>query len=296
MTNQQAKGIWQYLDKTSDIEEGNTPLVKVENIYFKCEYENPSGSVKDRGIAYQVSKLKEKGVRETVISSSGNAAISAASYCQYAGINLVIFISPSINRQKLKRLTSLGFKIIVTKRPISQAIRYAKTKNAYNLRQSKDKNAQLGYQTLGLEIAEQLPSVEAIFFPVSSGATLIGTISGLKKQSKFPAIHAAQTESVCPIASAFDRGVGKTTSSIADGIVARFTPLKNQVIAIIRESQGHGWVIGDSKIEEAANWLRKHNLICSYEGALALAAYLKAKEAGYKYKKPLCILTGKFYE
>ena len=125
-----------------------TSLEKREGIFFKCEYENPAGSVKDRGIVYQVSCLKTKGVRKAVISSSGNAAISAIHYCQQAGIDLTVFISPKINKEKLKILEKSYCQIVKTEKPISNTVKYSRKSAAANLRQSTDPNAVIGYEAI----------------------------------------------------------------------------------------------------------------------------------------------------
>src|SRR4030042_3312682 len=112
MSKQEIKGIWKYEDYFPPIKdvnkvtlgEGKTRLIDIDNVYFKLEYENPTGSVKDRGFAYQIAKLKEKGINKAVISSSGNAAISVANYCKLANIELTVFVGRNINKRKLKIL------------------------------------------------------------------------------------------------------------------------------------------------------------------------------------------------
>src|SRR3989338_2581237 len=102
-------GIWYFHRRLPEVTPGNrlslgegkTPLVCINGIAFKCEYKNPTGSVKDRGLSFQISKLWEQKGKQAVISSSGNAAISAAAYCRLAGIKLTVFVSPGINRGKL---------------------------------------------------------------------------------------------------------------------------------------------------------------------------------------------------
>ena len=62
-------GIWQYAQQLKplvkskfrlSLNEGHTELIKIDNIYFKREDQNPTGSVKDRGIAFQISFLMQK--------------------------------------------------------------------------------------------------------------------------------------------------------------------------------------------------------------------------------------------
>ncbi len=276
---------------------GQTQLKQVEGIYFKCEYENPTGSHKDRAMAYQVSKLEEKGIKKAVISSSGNAAISASHYCRLAGIKLTVFVSPKIKSQKLNQLKKLSCQIISTLKPISSAFQFAKTNQAFNLRQSKDENALIGYMTLPCELIETGINIDAIFLPVSSGATVCGMVRGYQKAGKkLPAIHVVQTEAVHPLSSLFDKKYSETKNSLADAIVAKYSPLYAEIIEYVKKSKGFGWVISDQEMIVAQKWLLQNDLHCSYEGAAALAALWKAEKQGMKYHHPVCILTGKNYE
>src|SRR3990167_3121439 len=140
MTGQSGLGIWKYqqyfpkplLSVCLTLNEGDTAFKKIDGILFKCEFENPTGSVKDRGMAYQISALASQGTKKAVISSSGNAAISAAYYCQSANINLTVFVSSHINAKKLAILEKLDCRIIQTKKPVSGAFRYAKENKTFN--------------------------------------------------------------------------------------------------------------------------------------------------------------------
>ncbi|MBI5452751.1 PLP-dependent lyase/thiolase [Candidatus Gottesmanbacteria bacterium] len=271
------------------------PVEKIENIYFKCEYFNLSGSVKDRGISFQVEKVLQSDAKSAVISSSGNAAISAAYYCQMAGIDLQVFVSPKVNQAKLNILEKLGCKVTKTVKPISAAIKYAKENKSANLRQSTDPNAIFGYENIAYELNEQVPGIDAIFLPVSSGTTLAGIACGFRKIGYLPSFHLVQTEAVHPLASLFDHKFIPRKESLADAIVAKFTPRHDEILEIINKSKGFGWVISDKEMRNARHWLLLHDLNCSYEGAAALAAFWKAKKSGFKYHKPVCLLTGRFY-
>jgi len=275
--------------------EGNTPLIVIDGIYFKCEFKNPTGSHKDRGFAIQIAKLKKNGIQTAVISSSGNAAISAANYCKLAGIGLTVFVSPHIDKNKLAVLEKLDCKIIKTKKPVSEAVKYAQEFNAYNLRQSQDPIAPSGYEAIATEIIEEIIP-DAVFIPVSSGTTLVGVASGFRKQKSRVQIHAVQTDVVHPICGLFDHDFKQTEAkSLADAIVAKYTPREDEVANIIKETSGFGWVISNEEMKKARKWLLFHDLNCSYEGAAALAALWKAKNKDYNFQNPVCILTGKYY-
>lgn len=276
--------------------EGNTPLVKLGDIYFKCEFQNPTGSHKDRVFAYQITKLKGNGITKATISSSGNAAISAANYCKLAGIDLTVFVSPNINTNKLKVLENLGCRIIKTPKPVSDSIKYAKAHGVYNLRQSTDPNAPYGYQSIADEIIESKIMPDAVFVPVSSGTALVGISHGFDKLKLTIPLHAVQTDSVHPIAGVFDQKFQEMQEkSLADAIVARFTPRESEAVNVIRKTKGWGWVIGNEEMLKGREWLLSHHLDCSYEGGAVLAALWKARKQGFKFKTPVCLLTGKYY-
>lgn len=275
---------------------GKTPLIKIDGVYFKCEFANPTGSHKDRALAYQITKLQEKDIREAVISSSGNAAISAAYYCKLAGIKLNIFISTTINKNKRKVLKDLNCNIFQTPKPVSASIKFAGKKNVFNLRQSTDPNALIGYESIAKEIIDEKIMPDAFFLPVSSGSTLVGVSAGFEKLGYDVPIHAVQTDAIHPIAGVFDKDFQATgKKSLADAIVAKYTPRESEAIKIIKQTNGWGWVINKDEMEKARSWLLSHHLDCSYEGAAALAALWKSKKQGYKFKNPVCLLTGKYY-
>jgi threonine synthase len=303
MITNQNKGLWQYESLLPAVKhenqitlgEGNTNLIKKHGVYFKCEFENPTGSIKDRSIAYQISHLKEIGMKKAVISSSGNAAIAAAAYCKKAAIQLSVFVSPNININKLAVLKTFSCEINSTLKPISDAYKYAEKNKMYNLRQSKDLWAVYGYETIAFEIDRDTKEIDAMFIPVSSGTSFIGIAQGFGKLDRIPALHVVQTERNHPIAAIYDSDFTNRNSSLADGIVARITSREKEIHEWVTQSKGSGWVISDAQMRIAHAKLNEYGLSCSYEGAAAYAALLKSKKNGYDFKNPVCILTGKYY-
>ncbi|MFN0602783.1 pyridoxal-phosphate dependent enzyme [Facklamia hominis] len=87
---------------------------KLENeIYIKCEDENPTGSIKDRSIWYMIKDIidlnnEDQTLIHFVIASSGNAGISLAYLCQILGHECTIFVSKNIEKSKMRILNKLG--------------------------------------------------------------------------------------------------------------------------------------------------------------------------------------------
>ena len=81
-----------------------TPLTKIDHLYFKREDQNITGSAKDRVIPQIIKFIAKNNFKEAVISSTGNAAISAQYFCDKFNIPLKIFVSSKTNPNKLKLL------------------------------------------------------------------------------------------------------------------------------------------------------------------------------------------------
>ena len=82
---------------------------------------------------------------------------------------------------------------------------------------------------------------------------------------------------------------------VADAVVAKTMPRENELLNILRESKGTGWVIGNTEMQYSLTELHKANLITSYEGAAAFAAVEKARVKGLTLGKTAVLLTGKYY-
>ncbi len=309
------------------LNEGSTPCtdcqslsakLNLEKLYLKREDMNPTGSFKDRSLAYQMSYYYQQRKKEFVISSSGNAAISAARYSLLFQCLIHIFVSKNIPLEKLKRLLETcnidefdrslllsdkkesiikdHFCLYFSKRPKSDSIKFKnKNKDAVYLRGSRNDTAITGFTTLSYELNNQAGDADSIFIPCSSGTSSIGIFEGyndLKLQS--PSIHIVQTAKIYPIAGNFDKNFNKAPKSTASAISDRVSHRKEQVIKIVKETNGFGWVMDDSKIGIAQDILKSFCQInASSDAALSLAALQKALKSGYNIKRPILILSGK---
>lgn len=262
-----------------------TPLINLGNVYFKREDFNLTGSAKDRSLEMQVKYLASENYLSAVISSTGNAAISAQYFCQKYGINLTIFVSPHTDKSKLKLIANY----IVSNNPISDAFKFAKKNRSYLLRQSTDPIALTGYGKIATEIIKQLPQVSSIFVPVGSGTTLLGISQKLPKSIP---IFGVQPASHCPISSIFDHDYIPENITITDALGVKLLPLKNKVITAIKEHRGQGIVVQNKEVVQTQNYLKSNNIITSAEGALTLAGLNKIKSQYDIGLFPVVILTG----
>ena len=261
-----------------------TPLTKIDNLYFKREDLNPTGSAKDRALPYQIQNLFDNNFKSAVISSTGNAAISASFYCQKANIPLTIFVSPNINKNKLALIKG---NIISSLKPISDAIKFSKSNNSYLLRQSTDHSAQVGYGQIAKEILSELSQITSLFVPVGSGTTLLGIAKILPTNVKIFAVQPASNPTIC---SAFNPDYTLESETITDALSVKYLPLKKEIIDEIKKHNGSGIIVKNSDTLNCLDYIKQFN--ASPESALTLAAFYQAQKNFDIGDYPVIVLTG----
>jgi len=180
---------------------GNTPLVKINSlsqesgatILGKCEFMNPTSSVKDR-IAFNMinEALKSGDINEktTIIEpTSGNTGIGLAAICAARGLNLILTMPESMSIERRKILTHLGAKLVLTPadKGMGGAIEKANTlekelSNAKVLQQfNNPHNPDIHRKTTAIEILDDTKGDLDIFVAaIGTGGTLTGTGEVLK--------------------------------------------------------------------------------------------------------------------
>ncbi|RLA68935.1 MAG: cysteine synthase A, partial [Epsilonproteobacteria bacterium] len=207
----------------NNIEEliGNTPLVRINTlsketgttILGKCEFMNPTSSVKDRIAANMINEaLKSGSIDEntTIIEpTSGNTGIGLAAICAAKGLKLLLTMPESMSIERRKILTHLGAKLVLTPAAagMSGAIERAdeleqELKNAKVLQQfNNPDNPDIHRKTTAVEILNDTKEIDIFVASVGTGGTLTGTAEVLKEQ-----ISALKVVAVEPITSAVLEG------------------------------------------------------------------------------------------
>jgi threonine synthase len=316
--NKKEKGIWRYANFYDEFIKPKNRLslnsginsihktIKIKslpNIYFKREDENIAGSLKDRSLAYQVSLAKQNNLKSLVISTSGNAGIAAAAYCQKAGIKLYIFISPETEEAKIAEMQKYNPIIIKSKKAIRLANYLSAKYKIKNLRPSTDNDSIEGFKSIAFEIFKELREIAALFTFVTSGSSFIGIgrafeyLCENKEIKKMPKLYAVQSGNIFSIAEEFEsklnnEGDISTCRLQAGKLGAKNTRRKNEIIDLIKSSGGSGIYIKNEEIENAKNILNQNKIYTSPEGCASFAGVLKINEEN-KFEKNVCVLSGK---
>ncbi|MBD5165819.1 cysteine synthase A [Helicobacter sp.] len=286
---------------------GNTPLLKLRalsneakaNIYAKCEFLNPSGSVKDRIALGMIEESLQSGAinqNTTLIEpTSGNTGIGLACVCATKGIKLILTMPASMSIERRRLMAALGAKLELTppelgmKGAVNRAIELQqKIKNSFILQQFENPaNPKSHRETTALEILEALEGKVDIFVSaVGTGGTLSGVGEVLK--SKNPNVKIVAVE---PINSAVISGEKPGPHKI-QGIGAGFIPqtLKTELIDEILKVDV-AWAIEESR--KAA--LQEGVLVGISSGANLWAAREIAKKNPNKNIVTILCDTGERY-
>jgi threonine synthase len=293
------------------LDEGQTPVeeltVNGSRLFIKREDKNPTGSFKDRGVAFKVSMMKSNGIKNAVISSSGNAAISYLEYSKlYPELILDVIVSQdNVNARKLEKIkANLGkHNLIQSNQAKKERARIVSEKKAENLSTSLRDDVLKGYWGLGFELARLIKkefktqdySNSYIFFPVSSGAALVGTVQGLTLELEsqvLPRIIVCQTQAVCPIVRTLYPDVSAEESSLADSITDKSALRSPQILKIVNETNGDAIAITDEELHEAKSFAEQIEIEdLSYTSLLSVAGFLRFKSDGV-IENAICIASG----
>jgi threonine synthase len=158
--------------------EGGTPLIHCNNlgmmlgrphIYMKDERQGPTGSFKDRQASLAISVMKELGVSEAVVASTGNVAISYAAYAAQAGIKIWAFLTSTVPADKMREVALYGAEVVKVTATYDQtkqvAARFAEHKQLHLDRGIRSIAAKESMKTVAFEIAEQLAMVDGDYLP-----------------------------------------------------------------------------------------------------------------------------------
>ena len=282
---------------------GNTPIVQLNNInpdiYAKCEFMNPTSSVKDRIGMNMIKEALEKGTIDKnthiIEPTSGNTGVALASQCAALGIKLTLTMpeSMSIERRKLMGVFGANIELTPANLGMKGAIERAKEleeneDNAVILDQfSNPDNPAIHEITTAIEILNDMENDVDIFIAaVGTGGTLSGTGKILKE--KLPNVKIFAVE---PLDSAVLSGECAGPHKI-QGIGAGFVPetLNTEVYDEIIK------VSNEDAMDTARSIAKKEGLLVGISaGANVFASELISQK--YPGKKIVTILcdTGERY-
>jgi threonine synthase len=263
----------------------------VGELWIKREDTNPTGSHKDRAAAVQVAACVQEGRPVAVISSSGNAALSAATYGRAAGVAVVALLSPLTEPARVALLRAAGARVVVTTKPINYGIRLSRVRRWPDLRPSQSAEAVRGFRSLGEELGKELLPGTAVFGYASSGATYAALGAVFQERGRRLPLHPVQAGLVNGLSREFGQPGDGRRSLIGD-LGVKVSDRAAAVVKLVRNSGGQARWVNDSAITAAGEALTGRGYDVAPECWAALAGVAVAgAESGVE--RACLVLTGR---
>ena len=301
-------------DKTPmfSLGEGDTPLVKsrhiaemvgCEELYFKLEGCNPTGSFKDRGMVVAVAKALEAGGDSLACASTGNTSASAAAYGAYCGIPTTVIVPKgNVARGKLAQAVAYGARIMLIRGSFDHAMQLVRDlteRHPIVLVNSVNPHRLQGQKTASFEIVEDLGTApDYVFIPVGNAGNITAYWMGFQEAyhnewtSVRPRMMGFQAQGAAPIV----RGdVVTEPETIATAIRVGNPASWDKALIARDESGGTIDMVSDDNIMDAYKMLAsKEGIFCEPASAASLAGLIKHTKAGLNLEgqKVVCIITG----
>jgi threonine synthase len=292
--------------------EGGTPLVRCrrledeigcQQLYFKLEGSNPTGSFKDRGMVVAVAKAVEVGHKAVICASTGNTSASASAYAAHAGLeSMVVIPGGKIAPGKMAQAIVYGARIIAIDGNFDQAldiVRRLSGKHSVALVNSLNPHRIEGQKTAAFEIVAELGEApDYLFIPVGNAGNITAYWKGFREYHRagwakaLPKMMGFQAEGAAPIV----RGqIVEKPETIASAIRIGNPASWQQAVVARDESGGVIDMVSDEQIMAAYHRMASGAGIFGEPASVAsLAGLVKLAGHGKDFtgKTVVCIVTG----
>ena len=288
------------------------PAVGLQNLYFKLEITNPSGSFKDRFAALAISHMRANGQHTCLATSSGNTGAALAAYCAAARIRCRIAVVETAPPAKLQQMIAYGAEIQrvrqfgidagVTQR-VFQRLQDQARQPGFALQISAYRWSPLGMQgveSIAHELQQQFGGqASQVFCPAGGGGLNLAVARGFQQTQSGAVVHCVQPQGndtiAGPLRAGHERARNVQCNTTISGLQVANVIDGHEVIMACRDSGGTGHTVSDQETFEAQQRLiREEGIFTEPAGAVALAGAFKAAARGEldPAASVICLITG----
>ncbi|HET7036231.1 MAG TPA: pyridoxal-phosphate dependent enzyme [Thermomicrobiaceae bacterium] len=278
-----------------------TPLIRLNateglaEIYLKLENLQPIGSFKLRGAGNLMLAAPPEQLAQGVwTASAGNMAQGVAYFARQLGVACTVVVPDTAPQTKIAAIERLGGRVV--KVPfdvwfnIFRTHQYSGIEGVF-VHAFADTQVMAGNGTIGLEIVEDLPDVDAVVVPYGGGGLSCGVAAALRALKPGARVYASEVETGAPLAASFAAGRASDvayTPSFVDGIGGPY--VLEEMWQLSRELLDGALLTSVAQAAGAVRLLAERNRVVA-EGAAgtALAAALAGRAGGGKV---VCIISG----
>jgi threonine dehydratase len=267
-----------------------TPLVPLDGddmpaaISLKLENLQPVGSFKIRGAGNAVAMVDESLLaRGVYTASAGNMAQGLAWHARRLGIPCIAVVPEMAPEAKLSAITRLGADFVrVAFDEWWQVMidhRYEPLADRLFIHPFADPNVVAGNATIGLEIVEDLPDVDAIIVPYGGGGLSTGIAAAVKALRPEARVFASEVAGAAPLAAAFEAGSPTPVDyrpTFVDGIGSR--AVFEAIWPVVSSLLSGSLVVPVEETATAVRLLAQRNrVVAEGAGATSVAAALSGR-------------------
>jgi threonine dehydratase len=266
--------------------------------YLKHENHQPTGAFKVRGGINLISQLTPQERKAGVITAStGNHGQSIALASQIYGVDAHVCVPNGANPDKVASIKAYGATIHQYGRDFDEARENAETlakKHGYRyIHSGNEPHLIAGVGTIGLEIIEEQPDLDAVIAPVGAGTACSGVATVFKALSPETKVIAVQAENAPSVYQSWKSGNLESTATaqtMADGLATR--QAFHLPTMMLRDLVDDFVLVSEEQLCTAIQLLvEKAHTIAEGAGAAPLAAAIKLKDE-FKGKKVALVITG----
>jgi len=278
-----------------------TPLIRLNlddapaEIYLKLENLQPIGSFKLRGAGNAISSASAKQLADGVwTASAGNMAQGVAWHARQKGLRCTAVVPDHAPDAKLAAITRLGGQIV--KVPFDTWWQIIVTHafegmKGFFVHPVSDPAVMAGNGTIGLEILEDLPEVDAVVIPFGGGGLSAGIASAIRAIKPDTKLYACEVETAAPLAPSMAAGAPQTvsyTATFVDGIGSG--GLLPDMWGLVSRLLDGSLVVALAEIASAIKLLVERNrVVAEGAGATPVAAALSGQAGAGKV---VCVVSG----
>lgn len=267
------------------------------NVYLKLENLQVTGSFKPRGALNAIAQLSPaERARGVVAVSAGNHAQGVAYAAGLLGARATILMPESAPQVKRERTLALGAEVVITGAIFDDAAaalpEYLERTGGVLIHPCDDHKVIAGQGTVGLELCEDLPQVDAVFVSIGGGGLISGIGVAVKALRPATRVIGIQSEHYPAMAKAVGRWPGPVDGgpTIAEGMAAKAVcALTTRHVQALCEDIA---IVGEADIERALlRMVRDAHMVVEGAGAAPLAALL-ARATDYRGSTVALVLCG----
>ena len=277
----------------------HAPLVNPDSeIYLKTENLQITGSFKVRGAYYMLSQLtEEEKARGVIACSAGNHAQGVALAAAKNHIKSLICLPDGAPISKVEATKSYGAEVCMVNGVYDDAYQKAlelkEEKNYTFVHPFDNEDVIAGQGTIGLEILEQMPDVEAVIVPIGGGGLISGVAFAIKNLNPNIKVYGVQASGAPSMRNSIRDGKIECldhVSTIADGIAVKEPG--EHTFQYVSQYEDEIVTVTDVEISDAIQALiERQKLNADGAGAASVAAAMFNK-VPIQGKKTVCLVSG----